>query len=446
MKKILLIGAGRSSTVLIDYLLARSEAEGWLITVGDYSEQLVRSKVGDHPQARAIRFDSSDQSQSLSEIKAADLVISLLPPHLHIEIARQCVELGRNLVTASYVSSDMSQLDQEARKKGVLLLNECGLDPGIDHMSAMEVFREIAAQGGSLDAFYSYTGGLVAPESDDNPWGYKFSWNPRNVILAGQGTACFIENGKYRYLPYQRLFLQSRSVNVPGAGTFDGYANRDSLVYRKLYDIENIPTLIRGTLRKQGYCRAWHVFVQLGLTDDSYVLENSSSMSYAELVTALLPERLQGESLRQATARCCGLSENESAMDLVEWTGVFSDTTIGVDRVTPAQALQKLLESCWQLKPDDKDLVVMQHMFHYSIGSRKFVRTSSLIVKGDDQSRTAMAKTVGLPIGIAVRNILNGTIREKGVVIPLSEGICKPILTELKQHGIDFKEQVVELT
>ncbi|MFM8431620.1 MAG: saccharopine dehydrogenase C-terminal domain-containing protein [Bacteroidota bacterium] len=445
MKKILLIGAGRSSTVLIDYLLSRSQSEEWLITVGDISEELVRSKVGDHPNSRAIRFNSSDSSQCSIEVSNADLVISLLPANMHVEVARQCVESGKSLVTASYIAPEMRALDQEARNKGVLLLNECGLDPGIDHMSAMEIFREITAQGGRLDAFYSYTGGLVAPESDDNPWGYKFSWNPRNVILAGQGTACFMEGGKQRYLPYQRLFLQSRPVSVPGAGTFDGYANRDSLMYRKLYDIENIPTLLRGTLRKQGYCRAWHVFVQLGLTDDSYSLENSSSMSYADLVAALLPERASGETLRQAVARCCGFSESEPAMQLVEWTGIFSDLPIGAEKVTPAQALQKLLEPRWLLKSDDKDLVVMQHRFHYSIGSKKMVRTSSLIVKGEDQSRTAMAKTVGLPIGIAARNILNGNIHEKGVALPLSEGICKPILAELKSHGVDFTEQVEEL-
>lgn len=444
MKRILLIGAGRSATVLIDYLLATAASEDWEVTIGDLSEAVAQEKSGNHPRSRPIRFDSADDQLCDREIGRADLVISLLPAHLHIGVARRCVSLSKSIMTASYVSPEMFQLHDEAVGKGLLLLNECGLDPGIDHMSAMEIFRDIAGQGGSLTAFYSYTGGLVAPESDDNPWGYKFSWNPRNVILAGQGTARYIENGHYRYLPYQRLFLQAQPITVPGSGTYDGYANRDSLAYRKLYGLDNLPTLLRGTLRKEGYCRAWHVFVTLGLTDDTYVVEGTSSLTYSRLVESLLPDRREGESLRHAVARCCGFDAADPALDMVEWTGIFSDETIGVDGLTPAQILQRLLEPKWYLKKEDKDLVVMQHRFVYQIGEKRYERISSLVVTGDDSVRTAMAKTVGLPLGIAARLYLNGTLKEKGVCIPLSASFCEPILRELENHGIRFTEQVSE--
>jgi saccharopine dehydrogenase (NADP+, L-glutamate forming) len=233
-----LIGAGRSSTALIDYLLHHAAAGNWELTVGDFSEQAVREKTKGHPASRPIRFDINDRDQTLAEVGRADLVISLLPAHMHISVARMCVSLGKHLVTASYVTPEMESLREEAVSKGVILLNECGLDPGIDHMSAMEIIRAIRSEGGELNSFYSYTGGLVAPESNDNPWGYKFSWNPRNVILAGQGTARYIENGRFKYIPYNRLFRRTETIEVEGVGRFDGYANRDSLSYRKTYGLE----------------------------------------------------------------------------------------------------------------------------------------------------------------------------------------------------------------
>lgn len=444
MKRILIIGAGRSSTSLIGYILRHAVSEGWEVTVGDFSEEAVRQKVGDHPAARAIRFDVNDDAQTAAEVSRADLVISLLPAHMHLPVAKSCVYHGKHLVTASYVTPEMEALHDAAVEKGILLLNECGLDPGIDHMSAMQIIREIRAEGGELDSFYSYTGGLVAPESNDNPWGYKFSWNPRNVILAGQGTARYIENGRYKYIPYNRLFRQTQIIDVEGVGRFDGYANRDSLAYRRSYGIDHIPTLLRGTLRQHGFCAAWDVFVRLGMTDDSYVVEDSEHMTYAGLTASFLPDSVSGNSLKMDVAALCGLDPSGASMSLVEWTGIFTEKPIGLRQATPAQILQQLLEEKWKLHQTDKDMIVMQHRFGYRIGTKCFERIASLVVVGDDNVHTAMAKTVGLPVAIAARNVLLGAITETGVRIPVTPSICTPVLKELESLGIRFTDRLVE--
>jgi saccharopine dehydrogenase-like NADP-dependent oxidoreductase len=445
MKKILLIGAGRSSTSLIDYLLHHAASGNWELTVGDFSEQAVHEKTKGHPASRPIRFDIDDREQTLAEVGRADIVISLLPAHMHISVARMCVALGKHLVTASYVTPEMEALQEDAVSKGVILLNECGLDPGIDHMSAMEIIRAIRSEGGELTSFYSYTGGLVAPESNDNPWGYKFSWNPRNVILAGQGTARYIENGRFKYIPYNRLFRQIETIEVESVGRFDGYANRDSLSYRKTYGLDGLPTLLRGTLRQHGFCTAWDVFVRLGLTDDTYAVEDSAHMTYANLVESFLPDRPSGSSLRASVAALCDLDAEGPEMDMVEWTGIFSSLNIGLPSATPARILQQLLEEKWKLQPNDKDMIVMQHRFGYAIGTKRFLRTSSLVVVGDDNVHTAMAKTVGLPAAIAARNILDGTVSTPGVCIPVTAEICVPVLRELETLGIRFSEKTVEV-
>jgi saccharopine dehydrogenase-like NADP-dependent oxidoreductase len=438
MKTILVIGAGRSSSALITYLLNHSNSCDWSVRVGDVNLKQAQDRVGAHARGNAFVFDINDQQQREKEIKGADIVVSMLPAFMHGQVAEDCVRFGKHLVTASYVSDKMKSLDAEARTKGVILLNEIGLDPGIDHMSAMQIIDDIRSKGGEMNAFYSYCGGLVAPESNDNPWGYKFSWNPRNVILAGQGTAQYIRDGKYRYLPYQRLFSEATSITVDGHGKFDAYANRDSLSYRAVYGLENIPTMLRGTLRHHGFCEAWNVFVQLGITDDTWKLEDSTNMTYAELVTALLPEG-KG-TLRERLSKLTSPEAAGSVMDMVEWTGVLSDTKIGLNNATPAQALQKLLEEKWKLKHGDKDMVVMQHIFEYKLNGKQQKITSSLVVKGDDEVHTAMAKTVGLPAAIAVKLILTGKYNAAGVVVPVRKEIYEPVLSELAVHGIVFSE------
>jgi saccharopine dehydrogenase (NADP+, L-glutamate forming) len=307
-------------------------------------------------------------------------------------------------------------------------------------MSAMEIIHKIEAQGGELTAFYSYCGGLVAPESNTNPWGYKFSWNPRNVILAGQGTAQYIEYGKLRYLPYSRLFVSHATITVKDHGEFDAYANRDSLSYRSVYGIENIPTMLRGTLRYPGYCKAWHLLVTIGLTDDSFKIQHANKLTYAEFVESLLPF---GEgSLQKRIAALCHIREDDQAMQKLLWTGLLGNDLIPLEHASPAQIVQELLERKWKLEAADKDMVVMHHIFEYSINDKKQTLRSSLVVIGKNQTETAMAATVGLPAAIAVRLLLNNKISKRGVVVPVHKELYEPILKELKEHQITFVEEI----
>jgi saccharopine dehydrogenase-like NADP-dependent oxidoreductase len=441
MKQILLIGAGRSASSLITWLLDQAAVRGWMVTVADVSAALVEQKTKGHGSARAIAFDMHNAEQRESEIRRADVVISMLPAFLHLEVAVDCVRLAKHLVTASYVSKEIAALDEQARQQGVILLNEIGLDPGIDHMSAMEVIDRVHAQGGVFTSFRSYCGGLVAPESNNNPWGYKFSWNPRNVILAGQGTAQYIEQGHYRYIPYNRLYLQTETIHIKGHGSFEAYANRDSLSYRKPYALEHIPTMLRGTLRMPGYCKAWNVFVKLGLTDDTYRLPESNKLSYASLLDAFLPAG-KG-TLRERLVQFMGADLDAEVLSKLDWLGLFSDQLNPIADASPAMILQHLLEEKWKLQETDKDLIVMQHKFEYLPAGASVPKhiTSSLVVKGEDAVYTAMAKTVGLPVAIAAVLILEGKIKSRGVQIPTSKEIYEPVLKTLASVGICFDEQ-----
>ncbi len=441
MRSILLIGAGRSSSSLINYLLEHSQQQSWKLTVGDVSEELARQKIKGHVNGNAIRFDINDEAQRSAEISKSDIVISMLPAHMHLPVAIECVQKRKNLITASYVSEDMQKLDAAATQNGVLMLNECGLDPGIDHMSAMKIMDEIKSEDAEITSFKSYTGGLVAPESNDNPWGYKFSWNPRNVILAGQGTAKYIEKNRYRYIPYNRLFSLTDEIHIEGAGTFDGYANRDSLAYRKIYGLENIPTMLRGTLRHRGFCKAWNVFVKLGVTDDSYTIEDSEHLTYRKLVEAFLPSDIAGETISSRLALFMDVNESNEIIEKVKSTGVLEDNPIGLKKATPAQILENLLEQKWKLKKEDKDMVVMQHQFEIRNKKNKISQMiSSLVVKGENSTDTAMAKTVGLPLAIAAKLILNNEIKLTGVRVPVYREIYEPVLSELEHYGIKFSE------
>ena len=440
MQKILIIGAGRSSTTLIKYLIENSQEFNWSITVADISLELAQQKTGDNPNGKAIQFDISNNDQRTKEIGNADIVISMLPPHLHLQVAKDCVQFKKNMVTASYVSDEIQELDEDAKKAGIVLMNEVGLDPGIDHMSAMKIIDEIKDKGGEITSFKSYCGGLIAPESNDNPWGYKFTWNPRNVILAGQGTAQFIENGNYRYIPYNRLYDQIETVEIPGLGKFDAYANRDSLSYREPYGLDNIQTMLRGTLRNVGYCKAWNAIVKLGFTDDSYTITDSSSMTYREFVQSYLPDKSLNASTKEALSVFLNESLDSIVIQNLEWLDLFADKKINLNNATPAQILQGLLEEKWKLKETDLDMIIMQHQFKYVINENQHKITSSLIVKGDDATNTAMAITVGMPLAIVTKLILLRKTNLKGIHIPISKEIYEPVLNELAENNIIFQE------
>ena len=290
MRNILIIGAGRSATSLIKYLLDKSATENLFLTIGDINIENAQKLTSGHPNGRGILLDVFDEQQRKQAVKDSDVVISMLPARFHIEVARDCISYGKHLVTASYISDDMQQLDQVAKEKGLVFMNEIGLDPGIDHMSAMQVIDSIKDKGGKMLLFESFTGGLVAPQSDNNLWNYKFTWNPRNVVLAGQGGAAeFIQEGKFKYIPYNRLFRRTEFIEVEGYGKFEVYANRNSLKYQSVYGLENILTLYRGTIRRVGFSKAWNMFVHLGMTDDTYSIPNSENLSYREFVNSFLP-------------------------------------------------------------------------------------------------------------------------------------------------------------
>jgi saccharopine dehydrogenase (NADP+, L-glutamate forming) len=448
MKKILIIGAGRSATSLIHYLLEHAETHDWEITVADAALELAKDKVKGYSRGIAVTFNALDEAERVPYLEAADFVVSMLPAHLHIHVAKDCLRLGKDLATASYVSAELKALDEEVKAKGLIFLNEIGLDPGVDHMSAMQMINGIREKGGKISAFYSYTGGLVAPESDTNPWHYKFSWNPRNVVLAGQGVSQYLYEHRYRHTPYHRLFSKSELVYIPTMGWYDAYPNRTSLKYKGSYGLDDIPTIMRGTLRYKGFCKAWDILVRLGLTDDTYRMAYSDDLTYREWVRSYLSptlERVGYGTLRTQLATLFNLNQADEALDKLEWLGLFSDEKIPLDEATSAQILQELLERKWKLEPDDKDMILMQHEVEYELGDQKKRHLSTLVLRGENSENTAMAKLVGLPLAIGVKNILLGNITSKGVLIPITPEIYEPVMKELDDLGVQFISTDVDL-
>ena len=444
MRKILIIGAGRSSSSLISYLLEKSSEENLEITVADTAIEAALERVKGYPTAKTLALDVFDAPARKAAVQNADIIVSMLPARFHMEVAQDCLDYGKHMVTASYISKEMKALDEQVRSKGLVFMNEIGLDPGIDHMSAMQVIDRIRDNGAKILLFESFTGGLVAPESDTNLWNYKFTWNPRNVVLAGQGgAAMFIQEGTYKYIPYHKLFRRTEFLTVNGSGKFEAYANRDSLKYRSVYGLDDIPTMYRGTIRRIGFSRAWNVFVQLGMTDDTYMIENSEQMSYRDFTNLFLAYS-PSDSVELKLRSYLKIDQDDIMWEkLVELDLFNPDKKFGIKNATPAQMLQKILMDSWMLKEDDKDMIVMQHKFGYEYQGKKKQIESSLVVLGEDQTYTAMAKTVGLPVAIATLKILNGEISTPGVQLPISKEVYVPILAELEANGIRFEEKQV---
>lgn len=442
MRKILVIGSGKSSSYLIKYLLNKSTSENLQVIIGDINLENANKLIGSHNNAKAIKLDVFNADSRQEAIKNSDIVISMLPARFHIEVAKDCVTFGKNMVTASYVSKEMQELDEQVKAKGLVFMNEIGVDPGIDHMSAMHVIDRIRNKGGKIILFESFTGGLVAPESDDNLWNYKFTWNPRNVVVAGQGGAAkFLQEGTYKYIPYHRIFRRTEFLEIEGFGRFEVYANRDSLKYQKAYGFEDIKTLYRGTMRRVGFSKAWNIFVMLGMTDDSYTIDNSENMSYRDFVNLFLPYS-PTDSVELKLRHQLKIDQDDIVWDkLVELDIFNADKKVGLKKATPAQILQKILMDSWSLHEDDKDMIVMYHKFGYILDGKKLQIDSSMVTIGEDQTYTAMAKTVGLPVAIATLQILNGQIKTPGVHIPLSKEVYEPILNELEEYGIIFNER-----
>ena len=441
MKNILIIGAGKSSSSLIKYLLDKSNEESLFLTIADVSTENAKKLINNHKNAKAIVLDVFDKNQRKENIQKAEIVISMLPARFHMEVAKDCINFGKHLVTASYISEEMKALDAKVIEKKLVFMNEIGLDPGIDHMSAMQVIDKIKEKNAKLLLFESFTGGLIAPESDTNLWNYKFTWNPRNVVLAGQGgAAMFIQEGTYKYIPYHKLFRRTEFLKINDE-KFEAYANRDSLKYRNIYGLENIPTMYRGTIRKVGFSRAWNIFVQLGMTDDSYTIENSENMSYRDFVNLFLAYS-PSDSVELKLRSYLKIDQDDVMWEKLLELDIFNPKKkIALKNATPAQMLQKILENSWTLEESDKDMIVMQHLFGYEINGKKHQIESSLVVLGENQTYTAMAKTVGLPVAIAALKILKGEIKTAGVQRPIKKEVYEPILKELENYGIKFSEK-----
>jgi len=441
MKNILLLGAGKSATVLIDYLLTEAAKENWFVTIADADLALAQSKAGNSSFSKAIALDIKNEAERATAINAADIVISLLPPALHFLAAKDCIQYAKNLLTASYIDDNIKHLRDDIEKKGILFLCEMGLDPGIDHMSAMKMINDIRAKQGTILSFKSHCGGLVAPENDDNPWHYKISWNPRNIVLAGKSGAVYKEHGKKITVAYDKVFEDCPELSVADLPTLAWYANRDSLSYASLYGLEGSDTFIRTTLRYATFCRGWDVICHLGLTD------TEDDISKYETISEWFHDKLRGIELRKMEwmeylRLYVRDAYHTEITEQVDYLGLFEIVPLPLHATCSADVLQNLLEAKLVLHPHDKDMIVMLHEIESEAGGIKSEIKSTLIVYGEDSLRTAMAKTVGLPLGIAAKLILNGEIKLKGLHIPVLKEIYDPVLHELEMLGIRFHDTI----
>ncbi len=421
MNTVLLIGAGKSATVLIDYLIAEAEKKTWKVIIADANREQVLMKTNHSPFAEAITLDVTNEEQRSALIQRAHVVISMMPPSLHFLVAKDCVEYRKHLLTASYLDNKIKSLDDEIKHRKLLFLCEMGLDPGIDHMSAMKIIDEIKANGGHVSSFKSHCGGLIAPESDDNPWHYKISWNPRNVVLAGKAGAEYKINNTIIHKKYNEIFADCEEVKVDELAPLAFYPNRDSLSYMPVYHLEDAKTFVRTTLRYADYCKGWQTIVAAGLTNEADEID-TTNLSFKNWSAAIIP------------------LVNDENKSMLSFLGLFDDNNVPSTAKTSADVLQYLLETKWVMQPEDKDMIVMQHEIEYEQNGQQKKIESSLVVKGDNSLRTAMAKTVGLPLGIAAKLILDGKIKMKGVHIPIHKEIYEPVLKELEEKGIVFNE------
>ena len=497
MKHILLFGAGKSATALIDYLKELSTEKKYTVSVADGNLETVQAKVGIHPFVTAFQADVENEFERHSLIRQADVVISLLPPSLHYLVALDCLEFGKHLLTASYVDDKIKVLEKDIKEKGLLFLCEMGLDPGIDHMTAMELIHRIKAFGGNIVSFRSHCGGLTAPESDTNPWHYKISWNPKNIILAGKAGASFKVKGQEQFVDYEELFNHENLVDIPDLMVLSYYPNRDSLSYIPLYQLQEAETFVRTTLRHPDFTFGWKNIVDLKLTDETIVYDTSEltvahffklhfdRFGFSDWLTEMLHTRLtyakdmmenllqlieteeelkekgeetedtimlvnekgeldsvEVEDMKDKAAATLAIKMHEANLSLKQlfFLGLDSDEILNLGNCTAAEILQHILEQKLALSPDDKDMIVMMHEVQYELDGIMNEVKSTMVVKGKDSVHTAMAKTVGLPLGIAAKLILDGTITDRGLHIPISASIYIPVLAALENHGIEFTE------
>ena len=430
--QILILGAGKSATVLIEYLQKKAVENNWYLIVADGDKQLAEKKWNNAKNGHAVGFDIENEKVRNSYIQAADVVVSMLPAFLHFLVAKDCLRQLKPLFTASYVDENMKSIEAELKDKNLLFLCEMGLDPGIDHMSAMELIHRIQNKGGIITSFKSHCGGLIAPESDDNPWHYKISWNPRNIILAGKAGALFLEAGKVQHLNYVDLFHKAPTITVPEIGTLSYYPNRNSLSYIETYQLQGIQNFVRTTLRHPAFCTGWDAIIQLGLTSEESILITPN-----ETVHGWFKKHIVTNNIEPVYAQ---MLLDENLKEQLIYIGLEDTVHIPSHLNNNAAILQWLLEAKWKLAEEDKDMVVMMHEIAYQLHDLTHSVKSYLVIKGQNAQETAMAKTVGLPLAMGVCAYLKGEIKLTGLHIPTHPSIYTPILKSLAEEGIQFVE------
>jgi saccharopine dehydrogenase (NADP+, L-glutamate forming)/spermidine synthase len=436
MKKILILGAGLVAKPLVRYLLDQPDYE---VEVASRTVSKAVKLIDNHPQGIASELNLKDEESLKEKIAQTDVVISMVPYSFHPKVAKYCIDYKKNMVTTSYVSEVMKNLDAEAKKAGILILNEVGLDPGIDHMEAMRIIHEVEENEGEIQSFISYCGGLPAPEANTNPFGYKFSWSPIGVLLAGKNSAQYLKDGEQIFIPDKDLFSHYSLINIEGLGEFEGYINRDSLPYIQLYSIPSTKTMLRGTLRNKGWCQTLKKIVDLGLLDEGE--KDWSGLTYKDFLNKLMNDPAE-KDIKKNLSNYLGIEESSDIISRFEWLDLLSDNPLPITKGSALDILgAKMLEKL-QYEEGERDMIILQHQFIVSYpGDKKEKITSTLTDFGIPHGDTSMARTVGLPAAISTRLILEAKIQVTGVHIPVIPEIYAPILQELKELDIMFKEK-----
>jgi saccharopine dehydrogenase-like NADP-dependent oxidoreductase len=444
MVSVLIVGAGKSSTYLIDTLLKNTSrrSSAWKVTVADSDEKTLKYKTRNYPNAEIAVLDINNEGQRQKLVRQADIVVSLMPPHLHILLAKDCLQFKKNLITSSYASEEMRLLDAKAKEAGLMFMCEMGLDPGIDHMTASFIFDSVRKVVSEIASFKSYCGGLVAPESDTNPWHYKFSWNPRNIINAGKDGAHYLKNGQKIHVAYDQIFAHNDTVYCAGAGNLAYYANRDSLSYIDLYHLHEAKDFMRATLRHPDFSKGWDALIKLGITNTEHVFD-TTHLSYKAWMQALIGYDNTALSVPDFAWQKCNISDPK-IQQMIQWLDIFGDQLINAGPKTSGDILLDILMDKWSMAPEDKDMVVMLHEIKYKHRGMTNKLVSSMVVLGENSDFSAMAKTVGLPMAILTDLIVNKQIKvPHGVLIPTMPEVYRPVLKRLAKYDIEFAEHVM---
>ena len=434
-KNVLILGAGMVSRPMIRYLFENTD---YHVTMASRTVSKAEKIIDGNPKGTAISLNVKDETLLEKLISESDLTVSLLPYTYHVKVANFCIKHKKQMVTTSYVGEEMKALDKVAKDAGILILNECGLDPGIDHMSAMRVIHNVHEKGGKVVSFRSTTGALPSHEANTNPFGYKFSWAPRGVLLASRNPSRWLQDGKELSFPGEKLFENYTLQDVPGVGTFENYPNRNSVPYKEIYGLNDAKTVYRGTFRMTGWCETLRKIVALGWLSEKPV-ENFTGKTYGDLTRKIIGAGLK-DDLYQVTARFLDLKLYSTVMKRLEWLGLFSDELLPEDRDNPLDYLNVLTLKKMALGEDERDMVVMHHEFIAEYDNKKEYVTSTLVDYGIANDDSSIARTVSIPAAIAVRMILEKKIVIAGVHIPVIPEIYNPILDELAEMNIVFKE------